>query len=41
LRTGGKTVDQGELTTALKHYDRIRDADVQRITKEWSRHAGA
>jgi uncharacterized protein (DUF2336 family) len=41
LRTGGKTVDQSELTAALRHYDRIRDADVQRITKEWSRHAGA
>ena len=38
LRTGDKTVDQKELAGALKHYDHIKDADVQRIRKEWSRH---
>ena len=30
--------DQKELAAALKHYDTIKDTDVQRIRKEWSRH---
>jgi len=38
LRSGEKAVDQKELAEALKHYDTIKDTDVQRIRKEWARH---
>jgi uncharacterized protein (DUF2336 family) len=38
IRTGDKTVDQQELAAALKYYDHLKDSDVQRIRKEWSRH---
>jgi len=38
LRTYDRIVDQKELAEALKTYDRLKDADVQRIRKEWVRH---
>lgn len=38
LRSADKIIDQKELAEALKCYDRLKDPDVTRIRKEWSRH---
>ena len=35
VRTGDKIVDQRELAMALKHFDSVKDFDVQRIMKTW------
>lgn len=35
IRTGDKIVDQRELAMALKHYDALKDHDVERILALW------
>lgn len=35
IRTEEKIVDQREMTDALKYYDSVKDADVQRLKREW------
>ncbi len=35
IRSGDKIVDQRELAMALKHYDAVKEFDVQRIMKTW------
>lgn len=37
LRTQEKVVDQQELADVLRHYDTVKDFDVQRQRKEWVR----
>lgn len=37
IRTGDKIVDQRELAMALKHYDSLKDFDVERIIQAWTR----
>lgn len=42
IRTGDKIVDQRELAMAIKHFDGLKDFDVERILATWLRaHANA
>lgn len=37
IRTDEKVVDQKELADVLKYYDSVKDSDVQRLSREWSK----